>query len=482
MSAHAAIRKRQHEENAPQNAGPGKLSQVAGVGLPLFMQANPTASAGVTLQRKCACVGTAGANDECPTCNSGKPLQTKLTIGASDDPLEQEADRVADEVLTMPTPVQPAAPRIQRFAAHPGGHIGSAPASVGHALASSGHALDPPLQQDMAQRFGHDFSTVQVHTGELAAQSAREISANAYTTGRHIVFGAGQFAPASETGRRLLAHELTHVVQQSSGGAPAVQRDDQKPVARIDVALVLDDSADAMTEARTYATTVIRATSGADAKAKLEALGKPIGTIFVVSHSNSSGEVQVISGIGTISHVKLSELSKDMKGMSGDKLPQAIDFRGCKLGEAPQEMETFRQNIGARTARATNCWSMVKTSEALPMPDGTPITQESQIAGHEKEFDAALRLQINRLKSADRRPVKNCITGLAAGETANNNFKKIRNLYFQNQGNLSAGWASPEFNDNWQQGSICAKDMTATTAPCKIVTQSAPAADSATKK
>lgn len=484
MSTHAAVQKRQHEESAPQNTGPGKSSQAAGVGLPLFMQTNPTASAGVTLQRKCACGGTPGANDECATCNSGKLLQAKLAIGASDDPLEQEADRVADQVLARPanSTVSAAPPRIQRYTGQATGETGTAPASVDHVLASSGRSMEPALRQDMEQRFGHDFSRVRVHADGAAEQSARDVNANAYTVGHDIVFGECRFAPETHEGQRLIAHELTHVVQQSFNSAPVVRRDDPKPVERIDVALVLDDNADAMTEARTYATTVIRATSGADAKAKLLALGKPIGTIFVVSHSNRSGEVMVISGIGTISHVKLSDLSKDLKGLPGDKLPQAIDFRGCQLGEAPQEMEAFRQNIGAQTARATNCWSMVKTSEALRMPDGTPITQESQIAGHEKVFDVALLAQVNGLKAANNTSVKNCITGLAAGELADNSFKKIRGLYFQNQGNMTAGWASPEFNYSWQQGSMCAKDMTATTSPCKIVTQTAPAPDGGAKK
>lgn len=484
MKTHAPIQKRHPDDVAPSIRGPGRRVPVAGLNLPLFMQVEPrTREIGATPQRQCACASTPGTNAECETCNSGKSPQAKLSIGASDDPLEQEADRVAEQVLASPVPAAAgSAPmRIQRVTGRRSGESSAAPDSVERALAGSGKPLEPALRQGMEQRFGHDFSQVRVHSDGTAGQSARDVNANAYTVGHDIVFAEGRYAPETREGQRLIAHELTHVVQQSVHGASALQREDQKPVARIDVALVLDDNADAMTEARTYAATVIRATSGSDAKAKLLALGKPIGTIFVVSHSNRAGEVTVISGIGTISHVKLSDLSKDLKGLPGDKLPQAIDFRGCQLGEAPQEMETFRQNVGAQTARATNCWSMVKTSEALRMPDGTPITQESQVAGRENEFDAALRAQINDLKAANNVSVKNCITGLAAGETADKNFKKIKNLYFQNQGNMSAGWASPEFNNNWQKGSICAKDMTATTSPCKIVTQTAPTTDGGTK-
>lgn len=69
----------------------------------------------------------------------------------------------------------------------------------------------------MEQRFGHDFASVRVHTGSAAAQSAQDVNARAYTVGNDIVFGTNQFAPGSLEGRRLLAHELTHVAQQASG-------------------------------------------------------------------------------------------------------------------------------------------------------------------------------------------------------------------------------------------------------------------------
>ena len=75
----------------------------------------------------------------------------------------------------------------------------------------------------MGQRFGHDFSRVRVHSGGAAEQSARDVNANAYTVGHNIVFGAGRFAPGTHEGRRLIAHELTHVVQQS--GADGIREE-----------------------------------------------------------------------------------------------------------------------------------------------------------------------------------------------------------------------------------------------------------------
>ncbi len=144
-------------------------------------------------------------------------IQAKLTVNTPGDIYEQEADRVADKVLAVPGrhAVSDAPPRIQRFSGQPSWQTATAPASIDLALASPGRPLEPALRQDMEQRFGHDFSQVQVHSDDAAQQSAREVNANAYTVGHNIVFGAGQFVPETHAGRRLLAHELTHVVQQS---------------------------------------------------------------------------------------------------------------------------------------------------------------------------------------------------------------------------------------------------------------------------
>lgn len=85
--------------------------------------------------------------------------------------------------------------------------------SVDQVVATPGRQLQQGLRQDMEQRFGYDFSRVRVHIGPAATQTARSLSAKAYTVGQDIVFEAGRLAPGSQEGRRLLAHELTHVVQ-----------------------------------------------------------------------------------------------------------------------------------------------------------------------------------------------------------------------------------------------------------------------------
>ena len=131
---------------------------------------------GLLLQRKCACGSpTSSLTGECAECKSRKRLQTKLAIDASNDPLEQEADRVADQVLEGPSnpAVSGAPPHIQRFTGQAPGQADTAPASVDRALASPGSPLGPAMRQDMEQRFGHDFSKVRVHSDGAAEQSAR---------------------------------------------------------------------------------------------------------------------------------------------------------------------------------------------------------------------------------------------------------------------------------------------------------------------
>ncbi len=93
--------------------------------------------------------------------------------------------------------------------------------SVNQVLRSPGRPLDAPTRTFMESRFAQDFSRVRIHTDTRAADSARTLNALAYTIGHDVVFASGHYAPATTAGRRLLAHELTHVIQQRSGGMAA---------------------------------------------------------------------------------------------------------------------------------------------------------------------------------------------------------------------------------------------------------------------
>lgn len=114
-----------------------------------------------------------------------------------------------------PTPV----PGVLQRAAT--GLAGRAPAPIVHeVLASPGRPLGSPTQSLMKRHLGHDFGHVRLHTDEPSRQSARSVNARAYTVGSHIVFGAGAYRPEAPAGQRLIAHELTHVVQQAGSSPP----------------------------------------------------------------------------------------------------------------------------------------------------------------------------------------------------------------------------------------------------------------------
>ncbi len=177
------------------------------------------------------------------------PIQRKLKVGSTDDPLEHEADRVADEVTRTPaaaSAMSSAPPQLSRKCAACEGEeklqkkeadvaapaLSEAPASVHEALRSPGHRLDAGTRHYFEARFGYDFRQVRVHSSTTAGKSAQDLNASAYTVGRNIVFGPNRYAPETAPGRRLLAHELAHVTQQRSGAA-FVQRQprDKQPAA-----------------------------------------------------------------------------------------------------------------------------------------------------------------------------------------------------------------------------------------------------------
>jgi hypothetical protein len=103
---------------------------------------------------------------------------------------------------------------------------------VENVLESPGQPLDSSTRVFFESRFSHDFGRVRVHADQTAARSARGLNARAYTVGNAIVFGAGEYRPRDTEGKRLLAHELTHVCQQSTQPAPALQRQQTPPVAQ----------------------------------------------------------------------------------------------------------------------------------------------------------------------------------------------------------------------------------------------------------
>lgn len=103
-------------------------------------------------------------------------------------------------------------------------HCANPAASVAGLTSGSGRPLPSPVKDFFEPRFGHDFSQVRIHTDDLAAESARAVNALAYTVGQNIVFASGQYMPGTGAGDRLLAHELTHIMQQRPDNFPGLQR------------------------------------------------------------------------------------------------------------------------------------------------------------------------------------------------------------------------------------------------------------------
>src|SRR5262249_26706124 len=175
-------------------------------------------------------------------------LQAKHTVNTPGDIHEQEADRVSEQVMRSPgaqpkggcacggscSNCQGGGSEAVRAGSGGGGQL-PVPRIVHEVTRSPGQPLEPAARSFMESRLGHDFGKVRVHKDEKAETSARAIDARAYTVGNHIVFGQ-RFDSNSSEGRRLLAHELTHVVQQSAGrvsgtaGSSFLQRkEEQQP-------------------------------------------------------------------------------------------------------------------------------------------------------------------------------------------------------------------------------------------------------------
>ena len=236
-----------------------------------FSPSPPLAARTTLLQRKCACGGTPGLDGECAECrrkrlgfqglldqpevsryspevDAGQPAPTqsplpralvgsrfghhfanvrifsetsanvgpKLTVNEPGDANEQEADRIADGLVSIPA--GSTAVRLSSSADR-GPQVPVELADQIARLQRGGSPLSTQERAHFEPRLGHNFSRVRIHTDTPAAESARMLGAYAYTAGQDIFFAAGHYSPGTPAGRRLLAHELVHVAQQS-GEAP----------------------------------------------------------------------------------------------------------------------------------------------------------------------------------------------------------------------------------------------------------------------
>lgn len=331
----------------------------------------------------------------------GTLLQRKVVYsGQPADRHEQEADRAAATALTgksRPAAASPLARPPQPGHGSPPGHDGRVPETVRQTLAGAGQGLDQGTRRFMETRFGHDFGRVRIHADPQAAASARAVDARAYTVGDAIVFGPGRYAPHTHQGRRLLAHELSHVLQQRAlpAGAPApLQREREgpeptaapaatpaggavaapasTPAPRPDYIFIMgQDAPDAPRDRRFYGTAesyfrahLPGATLLTDKRSLREvlsyigALPGPVGNIYIVSHANEDGTLTFGSeAAGDLTRLGVADLREALHPAAGgaSTLPAVgrqidaqttIHIKGCDLGRTRQMIELIDEAFG----------------------------------------------------------------------------------------------------------------------------------------
>ncbi|MGI5518739.1 eCIS core domain-containing protein [Streptomyces sp. CA-106131] len=328
-------------------------------------------------------------------------IQRKLKVGAIDDPLEHEADRVADQVMRMPASdavTVSSRPQVSRkcdrfpFAAGtaesphsassvPDGFIGDL---------GPGHPMDPATRRFFEPRFGRDLGDVRLHTSAAAAQAASAVHAQAFTVGSHVAFAADYGGVHTDGGKRLLAHEIAHVVQQSSTRrtvplvsrapvpplhqpaqasppAPAVSRGSEARVVDAAIGLVFDNQKTGLTRLK-------------------DALHKKAEEVSVIAQLAA---VAVSTAIGV--------LLTPVGGLAAEELIAAGDEAGRRLTEkiAEQLIDKAKEHVAKRTEE----WVEEGHRESDPIDnfieaqDLAINTAKSdalaEFAKHDSEFDAS---------------------------------------------------------------------------------------------
>lgn len=194
-------------------------------------------------------------------------VQPKLSVGAPNDPYEKEADSMADKVMRMPgenfvqrkcadcekeekVQRKPLAASVASFI-QTKSEVATPPVSdtLSQSIQSSrggGSAMDGNTQSFMSQRFGTDFSDVKIHTGGDAIQMSAELNAKAFTVGNDVYFNQGEYQPYSDSGKHLLAHELTHTIQQGADIDRKIQRSPGDDFIEVDIMTVDPSESEAL--------------------------------------------------------------------------------------------------------------------------------------------------------------------------------------------------------------------------------------------
>ena len=285
------------------------------------------------------------------------PLQTKLQVGSVEDPLEHEADCAAERVMRMPEPadaalrLRPAEERLQRKCSCGGEgeecdacrekrlqrkavgdtSVNQAPVLAHKVLDSPGQSLDAETRRFFESRFGHDFGRIRIHADAQAAESARSVQALAYTVGDRVVFGSGQYAPRTDSGRRLIAHELAHTIQQRAGRPISVQRAVTKDLEKLRDWLTRGFFDWAVTDADAHKSLMLlKSLNPTDLRDTVAAMEKKgwVDTLFSnVSDDDAAKETEILEQINDVRVHKGGKGQPDLVGPCDAKQRKAIDNR-----------------------------------------------------------------------------------------------------------------------------------------------------------
>lgn len=432
---HRSAESAQLEAADVRAGGRNGRASAGGEELPLFLGRGRGADETPLLLRK-----SCGGDCACAACK-----QRGVRVSQPGDTLEREADTLADQVMRKAAPVLTAPSSADAVSEPPSGVV-----------PAGGRELDAATRAFMEPRFGFNFSRVRIHDGPAAAQSADGVSARAYTVGRHLVFGAGAYAPTTREGRRLIAHELTHVVQQAGGRGPVVQRDVKKeeakdpkqaaPTTSQDLAVVFGDDVGLSTMASVLAkdVPVVVVRTADDLAKELKRIKGPLKTLYFFAHMTPEGDLMFHTP-GKQDYVPAEKIAEKVKGAVQ---VENLNFQGCGIAQAPAEMNLIAISLKATKSRGSTCTLVEQTAPPVKV-NGKPITRPEQLL--DKNVKAAFDKGLKDARALFVDKKKNCI------------LNNTVDGYFAAGGRLIAHWANPGSmadETGWDDTkSICYKDL-----------------------
>jgi len=380
------------------------------------------------IQGACACGGNAGMSGQCDECKAKHltGIQAKLKVSAPNDAYEQEADRVAEQVVSTSgtqfvSAGSNAAPALQTKKTDSTVSNKSETSLPSPVVGSNGQTFGGGERNFMENRFGHDFSNVRIHTGTSANQSADAIQAKAYTYGNNIVFAKGQYQPDSYQGKKLLAHELTHVLQQSAGGAitgnqksdaqifraPASEGpdgvaapSDDKKIARKDLIFVMDSTFRDAAKLFSPDAELVLVSSPEQMAAELQSFGSPLATLYILAHSTADAQIKFAGK----NWVSANSLAATLNGsLTNFYTPRTIDFRGCSIGMDPGGMEKIRDALAATRIIGSTCYMNIFSRGPISL-EGVSITNKNQLKkrGYRAGFATQFKVLQNNFKESKK--------------------------------------------------------------------------------